>query len=345
MPISFSRLMFLLRFLGPYVNGCILSFVFSLVVVRAAVPQVHGTDALDLRLREIAAAARPGTFAIAIMDLQTGARWGVDPDSTMPMMSDFKAPVVAAVLAQIQSGRFSFHQEIRLPPKACVPGAAVPSVGEQACNSGGAFILDQLMRAAVSQSDNTAVDALIGLLGGPKEVTRFLQRNGIRGMRVRMNERQMAQIFEGRKVRPPLDKGGKEEKSGRRLRIGYAAFLADPPNTVSPNAAILFLQELWSGQLLHPKETRYLISLMEAQTVPHRLRDGISAPARFADKTGTGALWEGRIAAYNDIGLILWPDGRALAIAAYLKDSSILEQQREALFADLARAAAARLQQ
>ena len=82
---------------------------------------------------------------------------------------------------------------------------------------------------------------------------------------------------------------------------------------------------------------------MGAQTVPSRLRQGLPPGVTLADKTGTGTTVDGRIAAYNDIGLLRWPNGHVVAIAALLMDSPAPEDAREKLFADVAREVAAAL--
>lgn len=82
--------------------------------------------------------------------------------------------------------------------------------------------------------------------------------------------------------------------------------------------------------------TQYLLDLMYAQTTPKRLRGGLPANARLADKTGTSGI-DGKTAAWNDMGLITWPDGQAVIITGYLSDTSASQAERDQLFADLAR--------
>ena len=61
--------------------------------------------------------------------------------------------------------------------------------------------------------------------------------------------------------------------------------------------------------------------------------------AVVAHKTGTDATREGKTAATNDIGIVTLPDGRHLAIAVFVKDSSAGLVPREATIATIARAA------
>lgn len=260
------------------------------------------------------------------------------------MMSDFKAPVAAAILSRVDAGTLSLSQTLRLTPADVVPGSAVPSIGDRVQKGAETFTVDQLLTASVSQSDNTSVDALIRLIGGPGQVARFLQQKGLSGMQIRMDERGIAKIFTNLHGASTPPKGETSAQENHRLREGYAAFLAAPPNQTSPETAALFLQKLWGNELLSPASTQHLLRLMYAQTTPHRLRDGIPPHARLADKTGTASTVDGRTAAYNDMGLITWPDGRAVIVTVYLKDSRASQERRDALFADLARTATSALQ-
>ena len=58
---------------------------------------------------------------------------------------------------------------------------------------------------------------------------------------------------------------------------------------------------------------------------------------RFADKCGTSCTLDGLTAAYNDIGILTWPDGRSVIVAAFLTASTASKTGREALSADLGR--------
>lgn len=303
--------------------------------VRAESPG-NEKPTLQAQLDALSARARPGTFAIAVMDLRSGLNWGVQADCTVPMMSDFKAPVAAAVLARIDAGTMTMTQTIELSSGDVVPGSAVPSIGAGFQGESMIFTLAQLMKAAVSESDNTAVDALIRVLGGPGQVTAFLRRNGLPRMIVRDDERGIARLSNhlmGSSA--PLSNETPEQQKQREW-IGYRDFLSVSPNTTTPNSSALFLKKLFQNQLLSPTSTRYLLDLMYAQTTPKRLRSGLSADARLADKTGTSGI-DGYTAAWNDMGLMTWNDGQAIVIAGYLSDTTATQAERDQLFADLAR--------
>jgi beta-lactamase class A len=201
------------------------------------------------------------------------------------------------------------------------------------------FTVRQLLVASVSESDNTAVDALMRLVGAPA-VTAFLREHHVEGMRVDLDEAGVARIFEQRDARSePAVAETPQEKDQRRHR-GYRAYLADPRNRSTPRAAADFLGKLERGELLSAASTRALLTLMEAQTVPRRLRSGVPDNVQFADKCGTSYSLGGVTAAYNDIGILTWPDGHSIIVAAFLTASPASKSQRDALFAELARTVA-----
>jgi beta-lactamase class A len=314
------------------------SACLALALVRPAIA-AEATDArLQQVLAQLAKRAEPGVLGVSVLDVNSRAQARIHADRAYPMMSVIKVPVAAAVLAQIDAGRIRLQQEVTIHRRDVVGGAAVPSIGAHFTGEAMRFTVDRLLVAAVSESDNTAVDALIRLVGGPQVVTGFLRAHGIEGMRVDLGEAGVGRIFEdtehGRSVQP----GETAQAALVRERRGYRAYLRDPRNRSTPDAAVELLDKLWSGRLLSADSTRRLLGLMYGQTVPNRLRAGLPAGARFADKCGTSYSLEGQTAAYNDIGIITLPNGHTVIVAAFLTASPADKPGRDALFAEIGKA-------
>lgn len=294
-------------------------------------------------LEALAQRARPGLFGVTVLDPQSGIRWEVNAHRAYPMMSVFKAPVAATVLSLIDHGELSMEQRVTVRRGDVTGGSAVPSIGAHFQGERMTFTVHHLLVAAVSESDNTAVDALMRLAGSPRVVTTFLRKHDITGMRVDLDEAEvgsvLAQLAPHRE--PSANETPKEEN--QRLRRGYRAYLADPRNRSTPSAAADFLSKLQRGELLSRTSTHELLALMEAQTVPRRLRLGLPDDVRLADKCGTSYTLDGVTATYNDIGVFTWPDGHSIVVAAFLTASPASKTERDALFAELARTAASTL--
>lgn len=310
--------------------GCAASPVMPVTSGRSA-----GLRASDLQndLDALVKRARPGTLGIAVLDLQSGTEWHANAEQAFPMMSVFKAPVAAAVLARVEHGELSMDQTVTVKRSELESGTIRDHFqGEQM-----SFTVRQLLTDAVSKSDNTAVDALLKLVGGPAVVTAFLRTHGIDGMRVDLGENGIGSVFADLKPnqQPPAGETAAQELA--RLQRGYQAYLADPRNRSTPRAAVSFLHKLWDKELLSPTSTQYLVDLMEAQTVPSRLRAGLPSGVRLADKCGTSYSLGNMTAAFNDIGILTWPDGHTVIVAAFLTASTASQDERNALFAELAR--------
>jgi len=320
-----------------------IAWLLPSLAAAGAATDSNAHAALQAQIDALVQHARPGTLGIAVLDPQSGAEWRVNADRAYPMMSVFKAPLAAAVLARIDRGDITLEQTVVVTRAEVSAGSAVPSIGAHFRGDSMTFTVRQLLTAAVSESDNTAADALVKLLGGPASVTVFLRTHGIERMHVDLDEAGIARIFAhlGPGSRSLANETAAAE--AKRLQRGYQAFIADPRNRSTPEDAVIFLRKLWHNELLSPTSTHYLLGLMEAQTVPYRLRAGLPTDMKLADKCGTSSTIDGRTAAYNDIGILTAPDGRSMIVAAFLTDSPATQAERDALFASLGREVAAAL--
>lgn len=334
---------------GPFIRRSLLAVVAVLGLACTGTSAAPAQDAPAARMPDadlqhtldaLAQRARPGTLGIAVLDLRTGAGAAVNAGYAFPMMSVFKAPVAAAVLAGVDAGKLSLQQEVTIHRDEVVEGSAVPSVGSNFRGERMTFTIARLLQAAVSESDSTAADALLKVAGGPQAVTAFLRTHGIEGMRVDMGEGGVSRIFQDLQPGQELPAHESAQAAQARRQRGFAAFLAAPENRSTPQAALAFLRQLQAGALLGTASTRHLLDLMAAQTVPNRLRAGVPPGIRLADKTGSSGSLGDWTPAYNDIGILSGADGHTVLVAAFLADSHAPVAQRDALFADIGRAAA-----
>lgn len=305
---------------------------------NATAADASATD-LQAKLETLVQRARPGSMGIAVLDLPSGKTWRVNADQPYPMMSVFKSPVAAAVLDRIEHGQNSFDQTVTVTRAELESGIIRNQFkGQQAT-----FTVRELLTDAVSKSDNTAVDALIRFIGGPAVVQSYLHAHGIDGLHVDRDEAGNGRLFEALQPgeKPPAHET--DAQQDQRYLRGYHLFMADPGNRSTPNSAVFFLHKLWKRELLSPASTAYLLNLMYAQTMPNRLRAGLPKGVSLADKCGTSDTVDGLTAAYNDIGIMTWPDGHTVIVAAFLSGSNAQEEQRHALYVDLTKTIAASL--
>jgi beta-lactamase class A len=300
--------------LMPLLRGVALPLVTSAAL--AAAPDAH----LQAALQKVADQARPGTLGVLVMDPATGQSVSVNAGRPYLMMSVFKAPIAAAVLSQVDAGTLTLDRTVHLGPADVVDGSAVPSVGASLKAGPRDVSVDELLHAAVTQSDNTAVDALLRLLGGGPVATRFLESKGVHGMRIDMGEGELARLFDAK---------------------GADAVLASHVDSSTPEGAGAFLRKLQAGELLSAGSTQKLLGMMSAQVIPNRIRGGLPTGYQLADKTGTSGTRDGRMAAFNDIGIITAPNGQKRVVVVFLANARATPEQATTWFAEIGRLTAA----
>ncbi len=163
----------------------------------------------------------------------------------------------------------------------------------------------------VSQSDGTACDVLLRLIGGPQVVTKYLRELGVDGVVVANTEKEM----------------------GQDQSLQYQ-------NWAAPESVLVLLRALHEGRGLSAESRELLLKLMtETPTGPRRIKGRLPAATVVAHKTGTSGTENGLTAATNDVGLVTLPDGRHMAVAVFVSDSPAETTVREDVIAQIARAA------
>jgi beta-lactamase class A len=230
------------------------------------------------------------------------------------MQSVFKLPLVLTVLHLVEQGKFApardLDQPIRfLPSDRILPHAYSP-LWDKYPNANVDIPLRELLRLTVSLSDNVAADILYRLLGGPAPVNAYLASLGIHGFHLADNENTLH----------------------HQVQAQYR-------NWFSPRAAVQLLRLLADQSPLNPADTTQLLTWMTPTPRTTRLEANLPPEVHVAHKSGTSDVDAGLAHATNDIGLIPLPDGRRLAIAVFLTDSTAADAAREQTIARIARAA------
>ncbi len=256
-----------------------------------------------------AAALVHGRVGAAALVVETGERASLPDDGRYPMQSVYKFPIAMAVLHQVDEGKLALDQTVRVTREDLVtPGQHSP-IRDAHPQGGADYPLRELLRLNVSESDGTACDVLLRLVGGPRRVQEYLTSLGINGIRVETTEKAM----------------------GLQPRVQYR-------NWARPSAMVALLARFEQGRGLSPSNRALLRRMMtESPTGPRRLKGLLPPGTEVAHKTGTSGTENGVTAATNDVGLITLPDGRHLAIAVFVSDSRASQEVRERTIAELAR--------
>jgi beta-lactamase class A len=111
-------------------------------------------------------------------------------------------------------------------------------------------------------------------------------------------------------------------------------------NWTTPRAMIHLLQLLQEGRDLKSASRALLLHLMtDTPITPHRIKGLLPPGTQVAHKSGTSGARNGLAIATNDTAIVTLPDGRHLLLAIFVSDSKAGETTRDAVIAQIARAA------
>jgi beta-lactamase class A len=265
---------------------------------------------LQNQIREIAAGAR-GKVSVACSLADSSLNCDFNPHAHPPMQSVFKLPLVATALYLAEQGKFSLDQPIRFLPSDRILPRTFSPLQDKYPDANVDVALQELLRLAVSLSDNVAADVVMRAIGGPTVVNAYMRSIGVTGFNLEDNEQGLH----------------------RDVQAQYR-------NWFEPAGAVYFLRRISESSPLTPEHTRMLLTWMEeSPTGPHRIKGELPLGTIVMHKTGTSGTTGGVAHATNDVGLITLPDGRRLAIAVFVTDSKADEATRDAVIARIAKAA------
>lgn len=250
-----------------------------------------------------------GRVGVAATVLETGDSVTLDSDERFPMQSVYKFPIGMAVLAQVDQGILALGQQVRVEPNDFISDLQHSPIRDE-YPQGVELRVAELLRYTVSESDSTASDVLLRLVGGPEVVTAYLRDLGVNDIVVANTEKEL----------------------GQDHAIQYQ-------NYATPDAAVMLLRALHEGKGLSESSQVLLLRLMtETLTGLNRIKGMLPDGTVVAHKTGSSRTVNGMAAATNDVGLVALPNGQHLAIAVFVSDSKADDATREKVIAQIARA-------
>jgi len=267
-----------------------------------------------------------GVVGIAVKSLGDGWTVSSNGDLKLPQQSVSKLWVAMTVLDARDRGRLTLDDQLTItkddftlfhqPIAALVRG-----------DKGYSATVGEILKRALTMSDNTCNDKLLRYVGGPGAVRTFLTRHGITDVRFGPGEKLLQAGTAGLEWKPEYVMGGAFERARARLPqsvrlAAFEAYVADPPDGAAPLGIADALAKLKQGKLLSRDSTEWLIGTMEkSHTGRQRLRGAVPAGWEFGHKTGTGQDLGARIAGYNDVGILTAPDGKSYTLAVMIGDT------------------------
>lgn len=232
-------------------------------------------------------------------------------DRHFPLQSVFKFHIALVVLSEVDAGRISLDQQVKIQQRDLLPDLWSPLREENP--KGGNFAVSKLIKYAVSQSDNVACDALLRLLGGPIVVETYFKKHNIQDIGIVLNEEQ--------------------------LQANWDLMFQ---NWTTPKAASETLKKFYNkrNNLLSSNSYAFIWKMMkETQTGANRLKGSLPKGTIVAHKTGSsGTNKAGITQAVNDIGIVFLPNGSHFIISVFVSNSKEDETTNENIIADIAKA-------
>jgi beta-lactamase class A len=225
------------------------------------------------------------------------------------MQSVFKLPLALTVLHLVEQRELSLDQAVRFLPQDRILPHVYSPLQDEYPDAAVTVPLHELLRLAVSLSDNVAADILLRLVGGPKAVNTYIAALGIKGFNLQDNE-----------------------------AVLHHEVSAQYRNWLEPAGAVQLLRRISDDSPLSRAHTDLLLAWMTPAVRTNRLEGALPSGVRVAHKSGTSGVDNGVAHATNDIGLILLPDGRRIAIAVFVTDSTADQDTREKVIARIGRA-------
>lgn len=286
-----------------------------------------------------------GPVGVSIYSLSDG--WRVDRGCArrLPQQSVSKLWVAITLMDMVDRGRVGLYDPIDVAPSDLTlfhqPISAL--VGDHGYRT---TVLDLLLRA-MTQSDNTANDRLLTLVGGPDAVRAMLARHSLGSIGFGPGERLLQSGTAGLAWHPDYSRGWAFQHARAALPpsvrlAAYRRYVAAPPDGATACGIVDGLVALKTGRLLSKASTQTLLSIMGASVTGHaRLRAGLPPGWLLSHKTGTGQQYAGRTAGFNDVALLTSPEGDSYAIAVMIGDSASGDRTRQRFIQDMARAVVA----
>jgi beta-lactamase class A len=289
-----------------------------------------------------------GSFGIYVKHLGDSRTLGHNTGRPWYLASTTKIPVAVAVLRKVEAGELSLDDQLILSESDYVDGAG--DILWQ--KPGTAYRVSVLLEKMIQDSDNSATDMLIRLVG-EQELNRAVKETMVpEGLNritsiLQVRHDAFSELHENAMNLTNLDilfvnsSRCRDERMSRlvsrlavnqnELRAGsiveaFERYYDRYLNSGDLEAMGLLLERLYRGELLSQENTRYLLDVMAGvKTGDRRIKAGLSAGYRFYHKTGT------QINRTVHVGIIHPPEGNPghpVIVVACVKSSSLDEAER-----------------
>lgn len=268
------------------------------------------TDALRQKLQQIIT-TKNAVVGVSVIGSNGKDSLSFNGNDHFPLQSVFKFHIALAVLSEIDKGKFSFNQKIKIERKDLLPNLYSPLRDDYP--NGATLPISKIIEYMVSQSDNVGCEVLLRLMGGPEIIEKYFKDNEFKDISIKINE-----------------------------EVQQANWDLQFQNWTTPNAANETLIRFYYNKtkLLSKKSHNFIWKIMkETETGKKRIKGQLPKGTIVAHKTGSsGANKGGLTAAVNDIGIVFLPNGQHYFISVFVSNSTENAETNEKIIADISKA-------
>lgn len=250
----------------------LLLFMIAIFFISTCTSSFANTQKITSIQKQLATLETSSGGRIGVFALNTENNTHVEyrANERFPFCSTFKIMAVSAILKKSMTDSHLLQQKITYTKKEVDSSGYAPITKNHIAHG---MIIGELCAAAITYSDNAAINLLLKKLGGPNAVTAFAHSIGDHTFRLDRSE-------------PTLN----------------SAIPGDFRDTSTPAAMEKSLQQLTLGDTLKSPQREQLQRWLKSNTTGNsRIRADVPKGWLVGDKTGTGAY-----GTTNDIGII-WP--------------------------------------
>lgn len=203
-------------------------------------------------------------WGIYVKCLETGEELAIDADRQMDTMSVIKIPLMVEVFRQIEAGKFSLTDRVKLREEDKRPGTGVI----RSMDAGVELTVKDLITLMIIVSDNTATDLLFDKTGGVEATNALMKQYGYTAIRATAPSKAWFDALRATNAADFHRAGKNPYGLGSAREIGNLLEKIKRGQAVSQKASDMMLQ-IMRGQVYRSRLPKYVTNF----AVPHKTGD------------------------------------------------------------------------
>ncbi len=238
-------------------EACLLTLGRALVAMPLVAQAAGSPSPLEVAIREPAQAFH-GVLGVAAKNLTTGETAFVNADTRFPSASSIKTAILVEAFRQIGEGKLQSQQIVTLREEEKVGGSGVLTN----LHAGLPLTLTDLLELMITQSDNTATNMVVGLVG-TANVNRTMESYG---------------LAETKLFRPTFRDGKPDVLPELEKEFGLGM--------TTPREMARLMELIADKKAVGPQASEQMLEILKRQRYVDMIPRGLPPEAVVANKTG-----------------------------------------------------------